>query len=71
MAAKVPFQDLGHEPVDSAAARGDRLQNRRAVLLSVQCPLDGFDLAANASHAIEEFLFVPSCVRQRFPSLYT
>ena len=67
--ANVILHDLGHQPVDSAAGAGNQLQHVSTTNFLFERSFDGFDLSANAPHAIEEFgLFangVGHCALQR------
>jgi len=56
--ADMSLDDLGHEPVDGATARGDRLQDRRAVFLLLEQPFDGVDLAADTTESVQQLLLV-------------
>jgi hypothetical protein len=53
--ANMILHDLGHQPVDGAAGAGNELQHVSTTDFLIERPFDGFDLSANASHAIEEF----------------
>jgi hypothetical protein len=54
----VAFQNLGHQPVNGATACGNRLQDFRALLIGIQGPLNGGDLALYSPDALEELLSV-------------
>jgi len=57
--AHMVFQYLREQAVDSAPAGCDTLQNLTAFKLFDERPLDGFDLAANASRPIHQLLLLP------------
>ena len=56
------LEDLGHERVDSAPARGERMQRPLAVHVLGQQLLDGRHLAAYALDAIDQLLLLAHAV---------
>ena len=67
MESYVPVQDLRHQGIERAPACGNRVQDFRAVSLSLDRMLDGLNLPAYAADAIEHFLLVPNDVCQKPP----
>lgn len=59
MAADMAFEHLEHQAIDRAADGGDLLQDLGArVLLVFEHALDGVELAAQATHAIDQLVLV-------------
>jgi hypothetical protein len=67
MESYVPVQNLRHQRIERAAACGNRVQNFRAVSLSLDRMLDGLNLPTYATDAVEHFLLVPNDVCQKPP----
>jgi hypothetical protein len=55
MFTNMVFNDLSDEAIEGAAARGGLLQDVGALLIGVDGPLDGLDLAAQSLDAVQQF----------------
>jgi hypothetical protein len=53
MKADMPFQDLGHQPVDRAATGGYLLKNLLALAFIFKQALNRFDLTAHSPNAVQ------------------
>jgi hypothetical protein len=62
----VALKNFGHQPINGTTARSNGLQNFGAVLVAVQCFLNGVDLPFNPADAVQELLFVFSGVCHLF-----
>ena len=60
----VPVQNLRHERIERTPARGNRVQDFRAVSLAFDRMLNRLDLPANAADPIEHLLLVSQYVSQ-------
>ena len=54
-----------HQPVDGAAASGDRVQNMRAFGAFLKRPFDGINLPLDAANPIQELVLIANDVCQR------
>ena len=54
----MPLDDLRHQTVQAAPARGHVLQNSRAILLFLKGAFDAFNLSPNAADAVEQFFLI-------------
>ena len=54
MGLDVPFDDLGHESFDGAAAGGDHLWNIVAIVFFGQAPIYRFERPSNAADPVEK-----------------
>ena len=54
MFTNMVFNDLGDEAIEGSPARGRLLQDVGALLIAVDRPLDGLDLAAQSLDAIQQ-----------------
>ena len=50
MGADVLLKDFRHQPVDRPSYRSDLVQYLGTALLDIECALQGFHLAATATH---------------------
>ncbi|ANC43447.1 hypothetical protein A6P55_03455 [Pandoraea pnomenusa] len=57
MSSDVVFENHCKQAVHCAAAARDELQHIHAATLFFQCPLDGFNLALDATNPVEQLLF--------------
>ena len=58
MVADVSFHDLRHEAIHRAARRCNEPQDIAALMLPRERALECFELASDATRAVQEFLFV-------------
>ena len=67
METYVTVQYFRHQGIERTPARGNRVQDFRAVSLSFDRILNGLNLPANPADTIEHLLFVPKYVSQEPP----
>lgn len=67
MRPHVVFYDLSHEPSHTTARAGDQMHNLLAPRLGFESPFNPFHLAANASHAGQQFLLIANGMTHALP----
>jgi hypothetical protein len=68
--AEFALHEFAHQTVDGAAAGGNLLQNRGALVAVLQRPLDGLHLTTDTARPAQEAIFILLYVRQRYvPSI--
>ena len=66
----VIFQHNRQQTVHRSSTTRDPLQHVGATVLSLERPLDGFNLSLDAADPIKKLLFFLDCVTHRAPSEY-
>ena len=62
MCVDVIFHDLGHEAGHGSAHPGNEMQDLLASSFTVERTFDGFNLATNATHPCQQFMFFADCM---------
>jgi hypothetical protein len=65
VAANMPLDNFGHQPVKGPAARRWKLQNGKALLLLLKSSMQRIHLAANSIRGFEELVFMASGMGHR------
>jgi hypothetical protein len=71
MEPNVPVQNFRHQCIERTPACGNRVQDFRAISLSFDGVLNGFNLPTYAADTIEHFLFVSKYVSQEPPPQFS
>jgi len=67
MIADMVLQYDGKQAIHRSAATRNSLQNIGAAMLSLECPLNGFNLPLDTANAVEKFLFFMDRMTHRAP----